>query len=53
VKLIAGMIPINLVTVIQVVGFDFGMSPREVARNVAAGYQTLWERQLEIQVGAD
>lgn len=53
VKLIAGMIPINLVTVIQVVGFDFGMSPREVARRVADGYQTLWERQLEIGVGTD
>jgi hypothetical protein len=53
VKLIAGMIPINLITVIQVVGFDFGMSPREVARRVADGYQTLWERQLEIGVGVD
>jgi len=53
VKLIAGMIPINLVTVIQVVGFDFGMSPREVARNVSAGYQILWERQLDIEVDAN
>jgi hypothetical protein len=52
VKLIAGMIPINLLTIIQVVGFDFDMSPRQVGEGVAAGYQVLWERDVPLKVGA-
>jgi hypothetical protein len=50
VKLIAGMIPINLLNVIQIVGFDFSMSPREVGEGVIAGYQVLWERDVPLQV---
>jgi hypothetical protein len=50
VKLIAGMIPINLLNVIQIVGFDFSMSPRQVGEGVIAGYQVLWERDVPLQV---
>jgi hypothetical protein len=50
VKLVAGMIPINLLTVIQVVGFDFNMSPRQVGDGVSAGYQVLWERDVPLEV---
>ncbi len=37
IELKAGMIPVNLVTEIQVVGFDYNMSPREVADAVRDG----------------
>jgi hypothetical protein len=50
VKLIAGMIPINLLNVIQIVGFDFSMSPRQVGEGVIAGYQVLWEKNVPLQV---
>jgi cytochrome c554/c'-like protein len=50
VKLIAGMIPINLLNVIQIVGFDFFMSPRQVGAGVIGGYQVLWERDVPLQV---
>jgi len=50
VKLMAGMIPVNLLTVIQVVGFDFEMSPRAVGDALSAGYQVLWEREAALPV---
>ncbi|MBZ0110834.1 MAG: hypothetical protein K8J08_00090, partial [Thermoanaerobaculia bacterium] len=50
VKLIAGMIPINLIDAIKGVGFDYFMSPREVAERVVAGHQVLWEKELEVDL---
>ena len=49
VRLIAGMIPPNLVDAIQGVGFDYGMSPRDVAEAVVAGHRMLWERDHLIE----
>ena len=46
VKLIAQMIPVNLIPEIQGVGFDYFMSPREVATRVVEGAQTLWDRDV-------
>ena len=37
IQLIAGMVPINLVDAISLVGFDYGMSARDVARGVLLG----------------
>ena len=48
IKLIAQMIPVNLVNEIQGVGFDYWMSAREVAEAVVEGAQLLWEREVEI-----
>ncbi len=48
VKMIAAMIPVNLISEIQHVGFDYGMSPREVAQEVLAGHQVLWETELDL-----
>ncbi|MEM7395198.1 MAG: hypothetical protein AAF492_22935, partial [Verrucomicrobiota bacterium] len=45
----AGMVPVNLVTAIKDVGFDFGLSPREVANRIVAGYETLWTRTTEVE----
>ena len=44
VKLIAGMVPVNLVNEIQSVGFDYGMSPRQIANNIVAGHLVLHEQ---------
>ena len=50
VELLAQMFPINLITTIQVVGFDYGLSPREVADAVVAGREVLVERTLTFDV---
>jgi hypothetical protein len=43
-RLKSAMVPVNLVHEIQFVGFDYGMSPREVADAVVAGHVVLLER---------
>ena len=50
VELMAQMIPINLITTIQVVGFDYGISPRAAADAVVAGREVLEGRTLTIDV---
>ena len=51
VELIAGMVPVNLIDAIKGVGFDYGMSAREVAERVVDGHQVLWTREAVAQVG--
>jgi hypothetical protein len=46
------MVPINLLSIIQVVGFDYDMSPREVGQAVFAGYQTIWEKNVDLTAPA-
>jgi hypothetical protein len=48
VKLIAGMIPVNLIAAIQGVGFDYGMSPKKIAESVVEGHQVLWEDEKTV-----
>lgn len=48
IRLIAAMIPINLINEIKVVGFDYFMSAREVADAVVDGHLVLWEKQITI-----
>jgi hypothetical protein len=48
VRLVAGMIPVNLVNFIKIVGFDYGMSAKDVAERVVAGHQVLWKKELEL-----
>ncbi|MCZ6727665.1 MAG: cytochrome C, partial [Acidobacteria bacterium] len=50
VKLIAGMVPVNLIAEIKDVGFDYGLSAREVARRVVDGHLVLWEQEVEISL---
>lgn len=52
IKLILGMVPVNLIDDIKEVGFDYGMSPRDVAERVLAGHVTLWERNVAFDVTA-
>ena len=51
ISLVAGMVPINLIYEIQDVGFDYGMSTRDVADAVVAGHQTLWQRRIVLETG--
>ncbi len=52
IQLIAGMIPVNLVNAIRVVGFDYGMSAQEVAERVVDGHLVLWETDLDLGLGS-
>ena len=51
VRLVAGMIPVNLIHEIKGVGFDYFMSAREVAEKVVAGHLVLWETDLDLGLG--
>jgi hypothetical protein len=42
----AQMIPINLITAIQGVGFDYGISPRAAANAVVAGREVLVKKTV-------
>jgi hypothetical protein len=48
VQLVAGMIPVNLVHEISGVGFDYGMSARNVADAVVDGHLVLYEDRTVI-----
>ena len=48
IRMIAGMIPVNLIHDIKGVGFDYFMSEREVAEAVVKGHQVLWEKKINI-----
>jgi hypothetical protein len=45
VRLIAGMVPVNLVHEISDVGFDYGMSARQIADRIVAGHLVIHERE--------
>ncbi|MCA9319843.1 MAG: cytochrome C [Planctomycetes bacterium] len=50
VQLKAAMVPVNLVSAIQHVGFDYGLSPREVADRIVAGHLVLWTERASVDV---
>ena len=50
VQLKAQAVPINLITGIQDVGFDFNMTPAEVGKALIEGTQVLWEKTAEFNV---
>ena len=52
IKLNAQAVPINLLIAMQNVGFDYGMTPAEIGRELIAGTQTLWQRELTFDVEA-
>ncbi|MCZ6593188.1 MAG: multiheme c-type cytochrome [Alphaproteobacteria bacterium] len=50
VKLMEQPAPANLLIAIQSVGFDYGMTPRQVGDAMFAGVQLLWERELTFDI---
>ena len=51
IEVVAGMVPVNLVDAIHKVGFDYGMSARDVGDAVVAGHRVLWQRTVPLVVG--
>ena len=51
VKIKAGMVPVNLIHEIEGVGFDYGMSAREVAEKVVEGHLVVRERNVNLSAG--
>ena len=49
-RLMSAMVPVNLVSEIQDVGFDYGMSAKEVATNLIEGHQVIWEKNTSIDL---
>lgn len=52
VRLKAQMVPVNLLLAIQDIGFDYGMTPKQVADAVVAGTLTIAERETTAVLGA-
>ena len=50
VQLIAGMVPVNLVHEISDMGFDYGMSARQIADGVVDGHLVIHERINRVRV---
>ncbi len=50
VQLIAGMVPVNLVHEISDVGFDYGMSAKQLARAIVDGHLVVHERISQVRV---
>ena len=44
------MIPVNLIIAIQETGFDYGMTPKQVAENMVAGAMTIYERRVTVDL---
>ncbi len=53
IKLIAQPAPVNLLTAMQDVGFDYGITPRQAGEALVAGAQTLWEKKVVFDISAD
>lgn len=49
VRMIAGMVPVNLIEAIHTLGFDYGMNPRQVGDRVVAGRPLLWEAEFSLE----
>jgi hypothetical protein len=50
VELKAAMVPVNLIGAIAGVGFDYGLSPREIADAVVEGHVVLWKKEQSLVV---
>jgi hypothetical protein len=50
IQLIAGMVPVNLVHEISDVGFDYGMSARQIAKGIVDGHLVIQERTAQVNV---
>jgi hypothetical protein len=50
IKLISQMIPVHLIPAIQESGFDYGLSPKELAVRVVEGASTLWTQEKDVLI---
>ena len=49
-KFLSAMVPVNLIDEIKMVGFDYNMSPREVADAIRKGHTLLYDRELALEL---
>jgi hypothetical protein len=49
-RLKSAAVPVNLIHEIADVGFDYGMSAREVADRLVENHQTIWEKTAELNL---
>lgn len=49
VRMIAGMVPVNLIEAIHTLGFDYKLSPRDVGNRVVAGRPLLWTGSFSLE----
>ena len=52
-RLIFQPVPVNLIRTSQHVGFDYGMSPREVADRIVKGAAEVWRRTATVRYAAE
>ena len=50
VKLIAAMVPVNLISEIAIGGFDYGLSRQELAARVVKGHIEVWQQVLPVRL---
>lgn len=50
IRFLAGMVPVNLITEIKVAGFDYNMSPRQVADAIKNGQSLLYDKEITLQL---
>ena len=50
IRLMSGMVPVNLITEIKVAGFDYNLSPREVADAIRNGQAALYDKELALNL---
>lgn len=50
IKFLAAMVPVNLITEIKVVGFDYNMSPRDVADAIRNGHILLYDKEVTVSL---
>jgi hypothetical protein len=48
IQLKGAMVPVNLINEIKEVGFDYGLSARDISEGVIAGHQIIWERTVDL-----
>lgn len=46
----AAMVPVNLISEIKVVGFDYNMSPRDVADAIRNGHIIMWDKSVIVDL---
>ncbi len=49
-RFVSQMVPVNLLADIQSVGFDFGMTPKEIGDRVVAGADLVAEQQISVTI---
>jgi len=52
IKLMEQPAPVNLLAAMQDVGFDYGLTPRQVGDALVAGAQLLWEKKLVFDISS-